>query len=99
MVKKCIYLMEWPAVRVFGATLAVTGNFAGWHLRWKDNLLQRGLSSVAVLNTSVMGALSVDDELAQTCAVTRKELDLMSKLYTRTFWLWLVLAAVPVFVG
>lgn len=99
LVKKCIYIMEWPAVRVFGASLAATGNFAGWHLRWKDNLLQNGLSSVAVLNTSVLGALSVDDNIVQTCAVTRNELDLMNRLYRRTLWLWLVLVAMPVFAG
>jgi len=47
----------------------------------------------------VLGALSVCDELPQTCEVTRKELSLLDRLYKRTLWFWLAAAAIIVIIA
>ena len=92
--EKLLWLMEWPAVRVLSLSFALTGNFVGCFQRLRECVVCIRRSTIEVLSPSVLGALSVDDQLNQTGEVTRKELNLMEKLYTRTLWLWLVTAAI-----
>ncbi len=92
----CLWLMEWPAVRILGLSFAVTGNFVGCFLHWRESLLCFKRPTPKILSQSIIGALSVDEALTQTCEVTRKELELLDRLYTRTLWLWLGAAALPI---
>lgn len=90
---KCLWLLEWPVVRILGLSFAFTGNFVGCFSRLKECLVCFSRSSQEVLTQSILGALSVDENLTQSCEVTRKELDLLAKLYKRTLWFWLACAA------
>ncbi len=95
-VKKILWYMEWPAVRVLGISFAFTGNFVGCYHRWRESVLCVKRPTELTLAQSVLGALSVDEELNQTCEVTRKELNLLDKLFRRTLWFWLAACAVIV---
>lgn len=95
---KCLWAMEWPVTRLLGLSFAFTGNFVGCYNRLKECLICFKRSSQEVLTQSILGALSVDENLTQSCEVTRKELDLLSKLYKRTLWFWLASAALIIIV-
>lgn len=88
-----LWIIEWPAVRVLGISFALTGNFGGCFARWKETLFCAKRETAIVLSRSIFGALSVEDEMEQTCEVTRKELNLLSTLYQRTLWLWIFVAS------
>lgn len=90
---RALWLVEWPAVRLLGLSFSFTGNFVGCYNRWAESVFCLKSTSSHVLGQAVLGALSVDDELTQTCEVTRKELSLLNKLFTRTLWFWLAVAA------
>lgn len=94
-----LWLMEWPAVRILGLSFAVTGNFLGCYQRWKECFMCANRSSKEVLKQSILGALSVDEELTQTCDVTRRELMALKRLLNRTLWLWLGIVAIATLYG
>ncbi|WP_086931001.1 regulatory signaling modulator protein AmpE [Agarilytica rhodophyticola] len=94
--KKWLWVLEWPAVRVLGLSFAMTGNFVGCIRRWHDSLFCVTRPTHMTIGQSVLGALSIEDDLDQTCEVTRKELSLLDKLYLRTLWFWL--GAIAVFI-
>lgn len=91
---KFLWAIEWPAVRLLGISFALTGNFVGCFQRWKESLWCEQRTSRNVLSELVFGALTVSDSLNQTCEITRKELGLISKLYTRTLWFWLGMVSI-----
>lgn len=86
---KLLWALEWPAVRLLGLSFCFTGNFAGGYKRWRESLFCVESTSRMVLSRMVMGALTVDEELDHTCEVTRKELNLLHRLYARSLWFWL----------
>ena len=91
---RLLWTIEWLPVRVLGLSFSFTGNFVGSWGRWRESLFCLVSSSRVVLSRIVLGALSVSDDLAQSCEVTRKELNLVSRLYTRTLWFWLGVIAI-----
>ncbi len=99
LAKKCLWVVEWPAVRALGLSFAMTGNFVGCMRRWKESVLCVTRTTPMTIAQSVQGALSVDEAVDQTCEVTRKELVLMDRLYLRTLWLWLAVAAIVVIIN
>jgi len=94
--KRMLWLMEWPAVRVLGLSFALTGNFVGCIQRWRESLLCVKRPTMLTIGASVLGALSVGQDVTQTCEVTRYELSLLDKLYKRTLWFWLAMAALVI---
>ncbi|WP_188149854.1 histidine kinase [Teredinibacter waterburyi] len=90
---RMLWLLEWPVVRLLGLSLSLSGNFVGCFNRLKDCLICVKRSTIDALSPMILGALLVDDNLVQTCEVTRKELNLLNGLYTRTLWMWLAVAA------
>jgi len=88
------WIMEWPAVRLLGLSFALTGNFVGCYHRWKECVFCFRRSTKAALSPLILGALLVDDDVTQTGEVTRKELNLLNGLYTRTLWFWLAVASI-----
>lgn len=84
-----LWIIEWPAVRVLGLSYAITGNFASSFNEWKRHVGCRQRSTDEVLLDNMLGALSVDDRLPQSKEVTRRELDAMQALQSRTLWFWL----------
>lgn len=92
--RKLLWALEWLPVRVLGLSFSFTGNFVGCWSRWRETLFCRFSSSRAVLSRVVLGALSLSDDQALTCEITRKELNMISRLYTRTLWFWLAVIAI-----
>ena len=86
---RLLWTLEWVPVRFLGLSFSFTGNFVGSWGRWRESLFCMDSSSRLVLSRIVLGALSVSEDLAQSCEVTRKELNMVSRLYTRTLWFWL----------
>lgn len=84
-----LWALEWPAVRMLGLSFAITGNFVGCVNRWKDSVFCAESSSAGVLRDTVLGALSVDDELVQSCDCTQREIAALKRLYARTLWFWM----------
>ncbi len=97
--KKVLWLIEWPAVRVLGLSFAMTGNFVGCISRWRESVLCVARPTKMTIGQSVLGALSVDDDVTQSCEVTRKELSLMDRLFRRTLWFWLGSAAIIIIIS
>lgn len=91
--QKLVWALEWPAVRVLSASFAVTGNFVGCVNRWKAYAIDVSAASSVVLRETVLGALSIDDELVQSCDCTHREIRALKKLYTRTLWFWVAVIA------
>ena len=81
-------------VRLLGASFAITGNFVGCVNRWKAYVFCVTSSSGSVLRETVLGALSVDDELMQSCDCTQREITALKRLYTRTLWFWVACLAI-----
>jgi len=94
-----LWALEWAPVRVLGVSFAITGNFVGCVNRWRQTLFCSASSASWVLMQSVLGALSVDDELVQSCDVTPREVAALKRLYQRTLWLWLAALALWVIFG
>lgn len=93
---KILWWLEWPAARVLGISFALTGNFVGCFNQWTDSAMCIVRSTKETLGKSVLGALSVDDDISQTCDVSRKELELLVGLFRRTLWLWIGVAAIVI---
>lgn len=91
---RLLWILEWPVARILGLSFCFTGNFVGCYSRWRETLFCLKSGTRAVLSSMVRGALSVDDELTQTCEVTRKELNMVHRLYARSLWFWLASLAV-----
>lgn len=96
MAKEWLWVIEWPAVRLLGISFAVTGNFVGCFNRWRRWVGCFKSASDFILFQSVMGALSVDDEIVHNCDVTQRELSALKRLYARTLWMWVAVAAIAV---
>lgn len=94
---RLLWALEWPAVRVLGLSLAITGNFVGCFNRWQRQVLAEN-PSAEVLRETVLGALSVDDELMHSCDCTQREVTSLKRLYARTLWFWVgALALITLF--
>lgn len=104
LVKKTLWLIEWPAARVLGLSFALTGNFAACVVRWRDSVFCLIRPTQMMVAQAVFGALSMDDpateqvDMSRNCDVTRRELNLLDGLYRRTLWLWLAGIAISVIV-
>lgn len=85
---RLIEIIEWPVVRLLGLTYAVTGNFTGCINAWKQTVLTKKITNKQTLLLCLKGALAVDSELALTQEITRKELNALQELQTRTLWFW-----------
>ncbi len=92
--KRWLWALEWPVVRVLGLSFAVTGNFVGCINRWKIYIFCQTRESSYILSESILGALSVDDELMQSCDCTQREIVALKYLYARTLWFWVGVIAV-----
>ena len=87
--EKTLMIMEWPVIRLLAFSFTITGNFVGCYRATKKHLFSFYESSKVILSDAILGALSVDEDLPQTCEVTQKELKLLDRLYVRTLWFWL----------
>jgi AmpE protein len=88
-----LWALEWVPVRLLGASFAITGNFVGCINHWKRHAASTSSPSASVLRETVLGALSVDDELMQSCDCTQREISALKRLYARTLWFWVTCLA------
>lgn len=91
---RLLWASEWLPVRILGLSFSFTGNFVGCWNRWRESLFCMVSSSRLILSRIVLGALSVSEDHMRDCEITRKELNLVSRLFTRTLWFWLGVIAV-----
>jgi AmpE protein len=89
-----LWVIEWPAIRTLGLSYAITGNFGGCINAWKKSALSQTHASEDVLLNNMLGALAVDEKLDQTPEVTRRELEALQQLLSRTLWCWLAVIGV-----
>lgn len=89
-----LWVIEWPAIRILGLSYAITGNFGGCINAWKKNALCQTRRSQDILLDNMLGALAVDENLNQTPEVTRRELEALQQLLSRTLWCWLAVIGV-----
>lgn len=95
---KVLWILEWPVVRLFGLSLAVTGNFASCISRCRKCLLRSDLSTQQQLVLFVESALSIDENESEDPRCGRREMTELVRLYTRTLVLWVcVIALVTLF--
>lgn len=92
--ERTLQVMEWPVVRVLALSFTITGNFVGCYRACKKQLFSFHENAKDILSNAILGALSVDEDLPQTCEVTQKELKLLDRLYVRTLWFWLFCVAI-----
>ncbi len=91
---KILWLLEWIPVRLFGITLALTGNFSSCFSRWKKHFWCSDQNSIRLLIYYVESALNVTKNDIENPRCGEKELKELTQLYSRTLILWVcVLAA------
>lgn len=83
-----LWLLEWPAVRVFGLSLAITGNFSSCFARIQRFLLDTSKSTQKMLVLYVESALSVEPVESDDPRCGERELREILRLYNRTKVLW-----------
>lgn len=86
---RLIQIIEWPIVRLLGLSYAVTGNFNGCIMAWKHTALTKKITNKHFLLMCLEGALAMDNGFERTQTITRKELNALQELQTRTLWFWI----------
>ncbi|GAB1256863.1 membrane protein [Aurantivibrio plasticivorans] len=92
--KKWLWIIEWPAARVLGLSLALTGNFTGCFAAWRECLFCAKRTTPSVLDHYMRGALGIESDAEQSIAMTHRELRSVLALYYRTWVFWMCLLAV-----
>lgn len=83
-----LWLLEWPALRVFGLSLAITGNFASCFAYLRKCLFDTSSSSQKTVLAFVESALSVEQKETEDPRCGERELREIMHLYSRTAVLW-----------
>lgn len=93
-IEQWLLWLEWPAARVLALSYAITGNFSACLNGVKGSLLSFSDNAKDTLLPAVLGSLSVDDSVPQTRDITRRELEAIARLLSRTLWFWLGVIAI-----
>ena len=94
-VERWQWLLEWPAARLLGFSLAVVGNFAGCFHQWKICALCSQRSTSTVLTHYIRGALTSYQEDNNTSADDIElDIDAVIELYKRSLLLWICVLAI-----
>ena len=92
--QRLLWYLEWPVARLFGLSLAVTGNFASCFTRFQQYLTCAKTSTQELLVYFVESSLNVTASEALDARCGEKELTELLQLYSRTMVLWLCVIAV-----
>jgi len=98
LISRCLWVFEWPVVRLMSLSFALTGNFLSCVQRWQDSLLCFKTPSDRVLGNAIGGALNIDVDCQLGCEDINKELLALQGLLFRTSLFWLCLLAVYILV-
>lgn len=88
------FWLEWPAARVLALSYAITGNFSACLNEGRALLLSVSHGAKDTLLPAILGALSIDDSVPQTREITRRELEAIARLLSRTLWFWMGVIAI-----
>ena len=94
LARRLLWLLEWPAVRLLGLSLALTGNFASCINRCMDTVLDTERPTDEVLEQFIHGALNVNSQGVTTESVSDTEVEALQPLLGRTLVLWICVLAV-----
>ena len=87
------WYLEWPVVRLFGLSLAITGNFASSFARLRQFFICTTNSTQSLLVYFIEAALNVSASEAVDPRCGERELTELMQLYTRTMVLWVCVIA------
>ena len=90
---RILWLFEWPVVRVFGMSLAITGNFNSCFARVSDFFFDTRKSTQHTLVNFVEASLAVEEQEIQDPRCGERELREILHLYSRTTILWVCVIA------
>lgn len=86
---RLLWILEWPAARLLGVTLALAGNFVGCIHRWQETLLSTEKGTAEVIESCIHGALNVNQLEVVPETITEQEVDGVLPLLSRSLILWL----------
>lgn len=96
LVKRCLWYLEWPAVRLLGLSWALVGNFVGCFSQWQLCFMCAQRSSKTVLLHYLQGALGVGDATHKDAgepSTDIRQIEALSPLMSRSLWLWFCVIA------
>lgn len=106
---KWLWMMEWPVVRVLGASWALVGNFAGCFSAWRDCAFCGVRSSSEVLMQCLQGALGLssgdkievirDGKACNLIGCSIEQVQALQPLLSRSLILWVSALAIWVILG
>lgn len=100
---RLVWLLEWPAARVYYLSVALVGDFVACAERWRVLGLCMKSPTPMVVEAFNRGALGLDGalvrEIAPGSAEALREIDQLSSLMSRALVLWLCAAAVIALLG
>lgn len=88
------WVLEWPAVRVFGFTLAMTGNFVECMSVWKTSVGDIQSRTSDILCGYLAGAMNLLDDEGEWQPLTDAMFSDTLDLLTRTLVVWICLLAI-----
>lgn len=100
---RLVWLLEWPAARVYYLSVALVGDFVACAERWRVLGLCMKSPTPLVVEAFNRGALGLDGalvrEIAPGSAEALREIDQLSGLMSRALVLWLCAAALIALLG
>ncbi len=95
MLERWLWAIEWPVVRVFALSFAITGSFVGCIERAQALLKCFSTPSRVVIREAILGALAITHTpFEEGVKISARELDETYKLLSRTLSLWVFVIAV-----
>lgn len=94
--RKLLHYAEWPVARVLALSFALAGDFTTTWQYWLENVLDREIAALDLLDESMVRAQSVDltgTPDTPTAALLSQALGSLQALLQRTLVLWIVLLA------
>lgn len=94
--RKLLHYAEWPVARVLALSFALAGDFTTTWQYWLENVLDREMAALDLLDESMVRAQSVDLKGAPdtpTATLLSRALGSLQALLQRTLVLWIVLLA------
>jgi AmpE protein len=99
LLTRAMWVIEWPAARVFGFSLALTGNFRAAFQRFSSGFWCTNTATGPLVLGYAASSLSISNEELVDPHCGERELTEIAELYSRTLILWMgVLAIISFFV-
>ena len=97
LVRRLVWILEWPAARVYYLSVAMVGNFVACAERWRVLGLCMASPTPMVVEAFNRGALGLDGalvrEISPAATGALREIDNLVGLMSRALILWVCAAA------